>query len=122
MLKRNYLTFDGASVPVSSDKDYSVNFDDYGTSNQTEAGTYIRDLVKSNIPSISVSMAVSDTWLAKLYAYNGKSSITVNYYCGGSMRSALMYMQDLSVKRSVDLTANTLWDISFTLHYLNEAS
>lgn len=120
MLKREYLMFGEESVPVSSDHDYNVNMGDYGTANQTEAGSYIRDLVKSNIPSISVSMTVSDTWLTKLYTYNEARSITVTYYYGGSMYSALMYMQDLNVKRSADMTSRAFWDVSFSLHYLED--
>lgn len=121
-LKRNYLLFDNEAVPVSSDKDYNVNPADYDKVNQTEAGTYVRDLIKSNFPSISVSMTVSDSWLGKLYVYKAKRSITVQYYFAGATYSALMFMQDLSAKRSADLTSKTLWDVSFSLHYLKDVS
>ena len=122
MLKRDYLIFDGTPIPVSSDQNYNVNHGDYGSANQTEAGTYIRDIVKSNIPAISVSMTVSDDWLDRLYMYNAKRSISVTYYHGGADYTALMYMQDMSAKRSGDLKVGAVWDVSFSLHYLCEAS
>ena len=67
MTFQTYLRIDGIALPVQKD-DYSVDYRDVvaDSGGVTEAGTTIRDVIREGVPSISVTIPVSLTWLKKL--------------------------------------------------------
>ena len=67
MTFQTYLKINGTALPVQKD-DYSVDYSDViaDSGGVTEAGTTVRDVIREGIPSISVSLPVSVTWLKKL--------------------------------------------------------
>ena len=67
MTFQTYLKINGAALPVQKD-DYSVDYSDVvaDSGGVTEAGTTIRDVIREGVPSISVTIPVSLTWLKKL--------------------------------------------------------
>ena len=67
MTFQTYLRINGTALPVQKD-DYSVDYSDViaDSGGVTEAGTTIRDVIREGVPSISVSIPVSLTWLKKL--------------------------------------------------------
>ena len=67
MTFQTYLKINGKALPVQKD-DYSVDYSDVvaDSGGVTEAGTTIRDVIREGVPSISVTIPVSLTWLKKL--------------------------------------------------------
>ena len=49
-----YLKINGNVLPVEPEKGYTLSLQDSDSTNQTEGGTTVRDIVRMNIPSISI--------------------------------------------------------------------
>ena len=113
-----YLQFSGETIPVKKD-DYSVSYSDVvsGGSGTTEAGTVIRDVIREGVPSISVNLDVTITWLKKLRAYKKLPAITVRWFDPetGAMSESQMYMDAFKASLVHDTSYGGLWQVSFTL-------
>ena len=118
-----YLQFNGETIPVKKD-DYSVSYNDVvsGGSGTTEAGTVIRDVIREGVPSISVNLDVSVTWLRKLRTYKKLSSITVNWFDPetGELSECEMYMDGFKASLAHDTSYGGLWNVSFTLEDISD--
>ena len=67
MTFQTYIKLNGIALPVQKD-DYSIDYTDVvaDSGGITEAGTTIRDVIREGVPSISVTIPVSASWLKKL--------------------------------------------------------
>lgn len=115
---QTYLQFNGETVPVKKD-DYAVSYNDVvsGGSGTTEAGTIIRDVIREGVPSISVNLDVTVTWLKKIRAYKKLPSLAVKWFDPetGSLSESEMYIDDFKTSLAYDTSYGGLWKVSFTL-------
>lgn len=120
---QTYLKFNGETVPVKKD-DYTVSYNDVVSegSGTTEAGTVIRDVIREGVPSISVSLDVSITWLKKLRSYKKLPSITVNFFDPetGTLSVREMYMDGFRASLAHDTSYGGLWKAEFTLEDISD--
>lgn len=95
---------------------YSLSIQNKETVNETEAGTIIRDIKRTNVPHISVSSPVDDTWYQKLFQYNDDTSITFSYFDPNTLSAKTFsgFMQNLKFDLVADLT-KTHWNASFEI-------
>ena len=120
---QTYLKFNGEAVPVKKD-DYTVSYNDVVSegSGTTEAGTVIRDVIREGVPSISVQLDVSVSWLKKLRAYKKLPSITVNWFDPetGALSENEMYMDGFKVSLAHDTSHGGLWEVGFSLEDISD--
>ncbi len=123
MTFQTYLKVNGEALPVQKD-DYTVSYTDVvaDSGGVTEAGTVIRDVIREGVPSISVSLPVSLTWLKKLRKMKAKPSLSVDWMDPetGDLSSAVMYMEDFKVSLEHDTSSGGLWTVSFRLEDLSD--
>ena len=118
-----YLRINGTALPVQKD-DYSVDYSDVvaDSGGVTEAGTTIRDVVREGVPSISVTIPVSITWLKKLRKLKKEPFLTVEWRDPetGELSTGIMYMDGFKVSLEHDTSAGGLWTVSFSLEDLDD--
>ena len=123
MTFQTYLKINGTALPVQKD-DYSVDYSDViaDSGGVTEAGTTVRDVIREGIPSISVSLPVSVTWLKKLRKLKKEPYLNVEWMNPetGVLSYGIMYMDDFKVSLKHDTSAGGLWMVSFSLEDLND--
>ncbi len=123
MTFQTYLKINGTALPVQKD-DYSVDYTDViaDSGGVTEAGTTIRDVIREGIPSISVTIPVSLTWLKKLRKMKKLPSLTVEWMDPetGELSTGAMYMDGFKVSLEHDTSAGSLWTVSFSLEDLSD--
>ena len=104
--------------------DYSVDYSDVvaDSGGVTEAGTTIRDVVREGVPSISVTIPVSITWLKKLRKLKKEPFLTVEWRDPetGELSTGIMYMDGFKVSLKHDTSAGGLWTVSFSLEDLDD--
>ena len=88
MTFQTYLKINGTTLPVQKD-DYSVDYSDViaDSGGVTEAGTTIRDVIRVGVPSISVSLLVSVTWLKKLRRLKKEPYLNVEWMNPDTIRA-----------------------------------
>lgn len=120
---QTYLKFNDETVPVKKD-DYTVSYNDVvsGGSGKTEAGTVIRDVIREGVPSISVNLDVTITWLKKLRAYKKRPALTVSWFDPdtGALSEREMYMDSFKASLAHDTSYGGLWNVSFTLEDISD--
>lgn len=118
-----YLKINGTALPVQKD-DYSVDYSDVvaDSGGVTEAGTTIRDVIREGVPSISVTIPVSITWLKKLRKLKKEPFLTVEWRDPetGELSTGIMYMDSFKVSLKHDTSAGGLWTVSFSLEDLDD--
>ena len=123
MTFQTYLKINGEVLPVQKD-DYSVVYSDVvaDSGGVTEAGTTIRDVIREGVPSISVTIPVSLTWLKKLRRYKREPYLNVEWMNPetGSLSAGIMYMDGFKVSPAHDTSAGGLWTVSFSLEDLDD--
>jgi len=123
MTFQTYLKINGAALPVQKD-DYSVEYNDVvaDSGGVTEAGTTIRDVIREGVPSISVSLPVSRTWLKKLRRLKKEPYLDVEWLDPetGDMTAGVMYMDGFKVSLEHVTSSGSLWTVSFSLEDLND--
>jgi len=123
MTFQTYLKINGTVLPVQKD-DYSIDYTDVvaDSGGVTEAGTTIRDVIREGVPSISVSIPVSQSWLKKLRRMKREPYLTVEWLNPetGGLSSGTMYMDSFKVSLEHDTSAGGLWTVSFTLEDLDD--
>ena len=123
MTFQTYLKINGKVLPVQKD-DYAVDYSDViaDSGGVTEAGTTIRDVIREGVPSISVSIPVSLTWLKKLRKMKKEPYLNVEWFDpdSGELASGIMYMDDFKVSLEHDTGSGGLWTVSFSLEDLND--
>ena len=120
---QTYLKINGNALPVQKD-DYSVNYSDViaDSGGVTEAGTTIRDVIREGVPSISVTIPVSLTWLKKLRKMKREPYLDVEWKDPetGELSTGIMYMDGFKVSLEHDTSAGGLWTVSFSLEDLDD--
>ena len=123
MTFQTYLRINGETLPVQKD-DYTVDYSDViaDSGGVTEAGTTIRDVIREGIPSISVTIPVSLTWLKKLRRMKREPYLNVEWMNPetGSLSTGIMYMDVFKVSLAHDTRAGGLWNVSFSLEDLDD--
>ena len=123
MTFQTYLKINGEALPVQKD-DYSVAYSDVvaDSGGVTEAGTTIRDVIREGVPSISVTIPVSLTWLKKLRRMKREPYLNVEWMNPetGSLSTGIMYMDVFKVSLAHDTSAGGLWTVSFSLEDLDD--
>ena len=123
MTFQTYLKINGIALPVQKD-DYSVDYSDVvaDSGGVTEAGTTIRDVIREGVPSISVTIPVSLTWLKKLRKMKKEPFLDVEWFDpdSGELASGIMYMDGFKVSLEHDTGSGGLWMVSFSLEDLND--
>ena len=123
MTFQTYLKINGKALPVQKD-DYAVDYSDViaDSGGVTEAGTTIRDVIREGVPSISVTIPVSLTWLKKLRMMKREPHVNVEWMDPetGQLSSGIMYMDGFKVSLKHDTSAGGLWMVSFKLEDLND--
>ena len=118
-----YLRINGTALPVQKD-DYSVDYSDVvaDSGGVTEAGTTIRDVIREGVPSISVSIPVSLSWLKRLRAMKREPYLNVEWLDPetGRLSTGVMYMDGFKVSLEHDTSAGGLWTVSFSLEDLDD--
>lgn len=123
MTFKTYLKINGMALPVQKD-DYSIDYSDVvaDSGGVTEAGTTIRDVIREGIPSISVTIPVSASWLKKLRRMKKEPYLTVEWLDPdtGALSSGIMYMDGFKVSLEHDTSGGSLWTVSFSLEDLDD--
>ena len=118
-----YLKINGIALPVQKD-DYSVDYSDVvaDSGGVTEAGTTIRDVIREGVPSISVTIPVSASWLKRLRKMKKEPYLNVEWLDPetGALSTGVMYMDGFKVNLKHDTSDGGLWSVSFSLEDLDD--
>ena len=100
-----YLKISGNVLPVEPEKGYTLSLQDSDSTNQTEGGTTVRDIVRMNIPSISVSFDCDKEMLLEMRSYKSEPSLDVEYFDpveSNELQKDSMYVTSYSEKMLAD--------------------
>lgn len=113
-----YLKINDDILPVEPHKGYEVNYESYEVVNSTEAGTKIRDLVRSNIPRISVNFDCNREMLQNMHRYRDSMQLDVYYYDPYKIfNHDIMFVTNYKEKLLGDIDGG-IWQVSFILEDL----
>lgn len=114
-----YLKINEDVLPVEPHKGYEVNYNDYESKNQTEAGTTTRVLIRGNIPTINVSFDCDKFMLTNMRRYKNELSLNVYYYSPYKvLEHEIMYVTNYKEKLLADTADGGIWRVNFTLEDL----
>ncbi len=123
MTFQTYIKLNGIALPVQKD-DYSIDYTDVvaDSGGITEAGTTIRDVIREGVPSISVTIPVSASWLKRLRKLKKEPYLNVEWLDPetGELSSGIMYMDGFKVSLKHDTSGGSLWNVSFSLEDLDD--
>lgn len=123
MTFQTYIKLNGTALPVQKD-DYSIDYTDVvaDSGGVTEAGTTIRDVIREGVPSISVTIPVSASWLKRLRKLKKEPYLNVEWLDPetGELSSGIMYMDGFKVSLKHDTSGGSLWNVSFSLEDLDD--
>lgn len=113
------LTINDTEIPLTKGS-YSEKRNSVDNKNTTEAGTTVRELIRSGIVSLSVSLNCDAETKALLDGFADEASVTVIYWSESS--SALVtitaYLDGYSASLLYDLSDDRIYDVSFTIEEL----
>lgn len=116
-----YLKISGNVLPVEPEKGYTLSLQDSDSTNQTEGGTTVRDIVRMNIPSISVSFDCDKEMLLEMRSYKAEPSLDVEYFDpveSNELQKDSMYVTNYSEKMLADTEDGGIWRVTFNLEDL----
>lgn len=116
-----YLKISGNVLPVEPEKGYTLSLQDSDSTNQTEGGTTVRDIVRMNIPSISVSFDCDKEMLLEMRSYKSEPSLDVEYFDpveSNELQKDSMYVTSYSEKMLADTEDGGIWRVTFNLEDL----
>ena len=116
-----YLKISGNVLPVEPEKGYTLSLQDSDSTNQTEGGTTVRDIVRMNIPSISVSFDCDKEMLLERRSYKAEPSLDVEYFDpveSNELQKDSMYVTSYSEKMLADTEDGGIWRVTFNLEDL----
>ena len=118
MAYNEYLKFEGVLLPMPTSYDVDLTDIEADSSGETEAGTTQRDVVRTGVVSISVSFAVSPSWLKKLTLFSRQNKIAVSYFDTAELelKQIEMFITGFKAKLYKDTSYKGLWNVSFTLN------
>lgn len=115
-----YLKINDDILPVEPHKGYEVSYSSYETTNKTEAGTTTRDVVRTNIPSISVNFECNQEMLQDMHRYRDELQLDVYYYDPYKIfKHNKMFLTNYREKLLGDIKGG-IWQVSFTLEDLED--
>ena len=120
-----YLKIDGNVLPVEPGKGYDLSLSDYDRTEPTEAGTKVREVVRMDIPSISVSFDCDRSMLQEMRTYKKKPSVVVDYFDptisnGTDLKQNMMYVAQYKETMLADTEDGGIWKVSFNLEDLKD--
>ncbi len=120
-----YLEIENNVLPVEPSKGYEIYFSDYDRTDQTEAGTTVREVTRLNIPSISVVFQCDAEMLKEMRSYKNKPSVTVKYYDVTSasedqLSTDSMYVTNYKEVMLADTNDGGIWKVTFDLEDLGD--
>ena len=116
-----YLKIGENVLPVEPEKGYTLSLQDSDSINQTEGGTTVRDIVRMNIPSISVSFDCDKEMLLEMRSYKVEPSLDVEYFDpveSNELQKDSMYVTNYSEKMLADTEDGGIWRVTFNLEDL----
>lgn len=116
-----YLKIGENVLPVEPEKGYTLSLQDSDSTSQTEGGTTVRDIVRMNIPSISVSFDCDKEMLLEMRSYKVEPSLDVEYFDpveSNELQKDSMYVTDYSEKMLADTEDGGIWRVTFNLEDL----
>ena len=127
MSNKIYLSIDGVVLPVEPKRGYDLKLDDSESVNETEAGTFIRSVQRSGIPSIKVSFWCNREMLVQMRGFRDATSVTVNFYDpvveedseGNRLVTELMYVTGYQESMLADTEDGGFWSVKFDLEDLS---
>lgn len=116
-----YLKIGENVLPVEPEKGYTLSLQDSDSTNQTEGGTTVRDIVRMNIPSISVSFDCDKEMLLEMRSYKAEPSLDIEYFDpaeSNELQKDSMYVTNYSEKMLADTEDGGIWRVTFNLEDL----
>lgn len=116
-----YLKIGENVLPVEPEKGYTLSLQDSDSTSQTEGGTTVRDIVRMNIPSISVSFDCDKEMLLEMRSYKVEPSLDVEYFDpveSNELQKDSMYVTNYSEKMLADTEDGGIWRVTFNLEDL----
>ena len=114
------LTINNNTLELTDDK-YSESYSAVDTVNMSEAGTTLRAVVRTGIPTLSVSYKCIDSEKALLDYLNKQSSLTATKWSeedSGADIEWTCYMSNYTADLIVDGDAHRFYKVSFKLNDL----
>lgn len=122
-----YLKINNVEIPVEPHKGYEVEYTDCENVNETEGGTVVRDVVRLNIPTISVSYDCNKSMLMQIKNFKNTFFLDVKFYEPSNvpdeeynLRNVRMYMTNYKEKMLADISPGGIWRVDFVLRYLED--
>ena len=75
-----YLTFDGVALPRPDSYEVEMADVEADSGGETEAGTTQRDVVRSGVVTIPVSLSLSPKWVKAMAGFLRKPKIAVEFF------------------------------------------
>jgi hypothetical protein len=116
-----YLKIGENVLPVEPEKGYTLSLQDSDSTNKTEGGTTVRDIVRMNIPFISVSFDCDKEMLLEMRSYKAEPSLDVEYFDpaeSNELQKDSMYVTNYSEKMLADTEDGGIWRVTFDLEDL----
>lgn len=118
-----YLKIGDTALPVEPNKGYNLSLDDFDHINTTEAGTKMREVIRMNIPTITVSFECDTEMLQSMRTYKSAASVTVSYYDPSDtvdgLAQATMYVTNYNEVMLADTSSGGIWRVNFKLEELD---
>lgn len=113
------LIIDGMEIPLTDDGSYNVKRGAVDNRNTTEAGTTVRQLIRSGVVQIDVKTTLADDELRALIIAQAAASVTVQYYdeeIDALSSDWTAFVDGLSYDLIVDVAGDyRLYNVSFSL-------
>lgn len=105
-----------------TDDDYSFSYKNVDSLKTSEAGTNLRDITRTGIPSMKISYECIESEKVKLLAYSKLSSLTAKYWdeTTQAYKTWDCFMTGYSEKLIVEGTTHRYYKVGFTLEDLED--
>ena len=119
MADKIVLKIDNVALNLTDDK-YTEDFSNVDSLNKSEAGTNLRAVTRTGIPSMSISYTCDDTELAVLEGKAKASSLTVKKWSesSGTEITWKCFMNSFKKDLIVETATERLYKVSFKLNDL----
>lgn len=117
-----YLQIEDDVLPVEPKKGYNLSLSDAEEVEETEAGTKLRLLTRTGIPTISVKFDCDKQMLQAMRGYRKQPYVHVKYFdpdvSGDELAEDLMYVTGYKESMLADTNDGGIWSVSFSLEDL----
>lgn len=119
MSEKVYLKIEDNVLPVEPNKGYVLNLSDYEKTSSTEAGTKVREVTRTNIPNISVTLECDVEMLTEMRSYKSMPSVSVKYFDPvAGLKENIMYVNGYKETMLADTEDGGFWKVEFNLEDL----